>query len=418
MSSKHPLFRHPLRSLRGYNNRIHGPLTAFAGGLVASLLCASSAQAQIEYDFDASGLQGWSESNPIRGGDFGGELRHLSSGGNPSGCMMAVDSEPGRGSLAARAPGTLSGDLRRFKELSWDVWLPAGSTLSTSVLIEGQDNTLYRSVNQRTSAEPIQSWFEKSVDFTSPSTWTRVRGDSAFSQVVQNARALYIELDTTTQLGSEARVDNVRALDSGEEPDLDPESQLCPQNGFANFAPEDLERVITFGDSFSAGTGIYSRGSRYDNARSLREIHSTPGAKIAEEFRATNTNIACQNDTIAKIRRQIDQMSFPDLGDGVLILITAGGNDIRTRRGKNWPRVIGNCLLPGLKGCHKRKRNRIRCPAPQAFAARNRAERFHQGRIVVVDHVGRTLNQRLAVTRPICARGLLRLDLDVIHGFA
>lgn len=328
--------------------------------MAATCFFAGTAQAQIEYSFDSGSHQGWSESNPIRGGDFGGELRLLESGGNPSGCLMAVDSQPGRGSLAAKAPSVLSGDLRRFEELRWDAWIPAGSTLSTSVLIEGKGQTLFRSASQRTPDEPTQDWFEKRADFNDAESWTRVRGDASFWEVVGNARALYIELDSTQGLGDEAKIDNVRTSKGEGDSGVDPESQLCPQHGFANFDPDELERVLTIGDSFSAGTGIYPRGVSYDEPRCLREVHSTPGAKLATEFRASSLNIACQNAKIAQVQRQADSLSFPDQGDGDLILVTAGGNDIRTRKNRNWGELIADCLVPGLRGCHKRKKNRIR----------------------------------------------------------
>jgi len=91
------------------------------GLLFIAAVSTSSAYAEIISDFNSGTVQGWTESNPLQGGSFGGSLFAPSTGGNPGGYLLATDSVSGGGSLAARAPAPLSGDLTVFQEVSWDV---------------------------------------------------------------------------------------------------------------------------------------------------------------------------------------------------------------------------------------------------------------------------------------------------------
>lgn len=144
------------------------------------------------------------------------------------------------------------------------------------------------------------------------------------------------------------------------EPSASKPEPMCVETGFRNFDPESLTRVLTFGDSFSAGTGIYDRGDNYDNKACLREIHSTPGAMIADEFDADSMNFACQNDRIDEVMQQINDADFPTQGQGDLILVTAGGNDLRTRGDRNWSGLIQACLASTYRGCQRPKKHQIR----------------------------------------------------------
>ena len=182
--------------------------------LLSVFICIplSSANGATVSDFDDGTLQGWSAADPYNLGSFNGVLSVSNSGGNPGGYMVAQDTVSGGGSLAVLAPSQLTGDLTRFGSLSWDVLLPAGSIQSTSILLEGVDGSLFRSDNSLLGNHPINSWFSKSVDFNTETGWQLVSGSATFASVATNTSALYIELEVTTSLGTEAGVDNISAV--------------------------------------------------------------------------------------------------------------------------------------------------------------------------------------------------------------
>ena len=182
--------------------------------LLSVFICISfsSANGATVSDFDDGTLQGWSAGDPFNLGSFNGVLTVSNSGGNPGGYMVAQDTVSGGGSLAALAPSQLTGDLSRFGSLSWDVLLPAGSIFSTNILLEGIDGTFYRSDSSLLVSHTINSWFSKSVDFDIETGWQLLSGSASFASVATNTVALYIELDVTTSLGTEAGVDNISAV--------------------------------------------------------------------------------------------------------------------------------------------------------------------------------------------------------------
>lgn len=175
------------------------------------LFCAIASADILISDFDDGTRQGWLEANPFNpGSGFNGLLTVQSSGGNPGGYLRAQDTVDGGGSLAVLAPLPFSGDLSELGFIRWDVLLPANPTFSTSALVEGLDGTLYRSHNSTSPFTPSGTWFTKTASFTSSLGWTRLSGNASFQAVINNAVAVYLELDVTFGQGIEAGIDNVR----------------------------------------------------------------------------------------------------------------------------------------------------------------------------------------------------------------
>ena len=133
----------------------------------------------------------------------------------------------------------------------------------------------------------------------------------------------------------------------------------------------DIERVITLGDSFSSGSGIHADATDYDdhgpaghyfdpNSRlggsgCQRELDTTPGPRLADELGASFDVVACAGARIEHVRNQLDAAVIHDRGDGTLLTVTIGGNDLRTNRGEAWPDVILRCITSG--GCNESEQN-------------------------------------------------------------
>ncbi len=134
---------------------------------------------------------------------------------------------------------------------------------------------------------------------------------------------------------------------------------------------DDIDTVITLGDSFSSGSGIHADATDYDDhgperhyfaehtrlggSGCQRELDSTPGPQIAEELDASFEMVACAGARIEHVRNQLSAASIDDRGAGTLISITIGGNDLRTHRGEVWPDVILRCITSG--GCNESDQN-------------------------------------------------------------
>ena len=134
-----------------------------------------------------------------------------------------------------------------------------------------------------------------------------------------------------------------------------------------------IERVITLGDSYSSGSGIHKNASSYDDhgpeAHSFdratrlgssacqRELDETPGPRLADELDAESIFIACAGAVIREIPAQVRAADIPGDGDGTLITLTIGGNDLRTERGENWPDALVRCITSA--GCHGSDRNQL-----------------------------------------------------------
>ena len=92
-------------------------------------------------------------------------------------------------------------------------------------------------------------------------------------------------------------------------------------------AAPTIERVVTLGDSYSAGTGIHRNASDYDdhgpqaqtfapstrigNSDCSRELDETPGPQLAARLGAESVFVACAGAVIADIANQIDAARHP-----------------------------------------------------------------------------------------------------------
>lgn len=147
---------------------------------------------------------------------------------------------------------------------------------------------------------------------------------------------------------------------------------------------DERNKVVTLGDSYSSGTGIWREDTSYDQqfggyedrhlyltARADRECwrewHDTPGPRHAAAVNARSIFLACKGAEIGNVNHQLRVLQGQWPSDtaagwqGAKILLTAGGNDLRTRRGETWPELLVRCVLEGnpFGGCHSNSNNRI-----------------------------------------------------------
>ena len=134
-----------------------------------------------------------------------------------------------------------------------------------------------------------------------------------------------------------------------------------------------IERVVTLGDSYSSGSGIHRNASSYDDhgpaAHSFdrstrlgssacqRELDETPGPLLASQLDADSVFIACAGAVIREIPAQVLAADIPGDGDGTLVTMTIGGNDLRTVRDENWPDALTRCITAAR--CHESSKNQM-----------------------------------------------------------
>jgi hypothetical protein len=142
-------------------------------------------------------------------------------------------------------------------------------------------------------------------------------------------------------------------------------------------------KVVTLGDSFSSGTGIWAEDSSYDeqgggysygytltpraDRECWREKEDTPGPRRAAATGALSIFLACKGAEVYHVRQQLDLLNAQWKSDarsgwqGAVILLTAGGNDIRTKRGEDWPDLLQRCVLGyvGFSSCHNDDDNQV-----------------------------------------------------------
>ena len=134
-----------------------------------------------------------------------------------------------------------------------------------------------------------------------------------------------------------------------------------------------IERIVTLGDSYSSGSGIHRNASSYDDhgpaAHSFdpstrfgssacqRELDETPGPRLAAQLDADSVFIACAGAVIREIPAQVRAADIPGDGDGTLVTLTIGGNDLRTVRDENWPDALTRCITSVR--CHDSSKNQM-----------------------------------------------------------
>ncbi|HAP75696.1 MAG TPA: hypothetical protein DCR14_06395 [Acidimicrobiaceae bacterium] len=143
-------------------------------------------------------------------------------------------------------------------------------------------------------------------------------------------------------------------------------------------------KVVTLGDSYSSGTGIWREDSSYDeqfggyqssglyltgrsDQECWREWHDTPGPRYAAANNRRSIFLACKGAEASHVGNQVTVMQGQWPTDaaakwsGAVVLLTAGGNDLRTGRGEDWPSLLERCIIEinPFGGCHDNSNNHI-----------------------------------------------------------
>jgi len=119
----------------------------------------------------------------------------------------------------------------------------------------------------------------------------------------------------------------------------------CIYNGGGNPpapAPQ-FDRVVALGDSFGAGTGYFTATRNYDDEECFSTDQSHAG-QVADHLNVDFQNLACSGAATWHIGGQLNQAVIPGTGDGTLITLTIGGNNVRAGD-LGWGEVIGLCLV-------------------------------------------------------------------------
>jgi GDSL-like Lipase/Acylhydrolase family len=142
-------------------------------------------------------------------------------------------------------------------------------------------------------------------------------------------------------------------------------------------------KMVTLGDSYMSGTGIWAEDSSYDqqfggldNGFALtgrsdqecwRETDSTPGPRRAAATNSRSIFLACKGAEVSHVANQLNLLQAQWPADaaikwsGSTFIVTGGGNDIRTGRGEDWPSLIERCILEvnPFSGCHANSQNQV-----------------------------------------------------------
>lgn len=129
-------------------------------------------------------------------------------------------------------------------------------------------------------------------------------------------------------------------------------------------------KVVTLGDSFASGCGIYASQGDYPGtpASCLKDSDRIAGGQFAAANGMESVNFACAGDLINSGRatdgpqgivNQFDQLqaAYPDDAaagwEGSVITFTVGGHDVLTKDGRDWTSVLGDCILCFGCACHQ-----------------------------------------------------------------
>jgi lysophospholipase L1-like esterase len=135
----------------------------------------------------------------------------------------------------------------------------------------------------------------------------------------------------------------------------------------------DVDTVVVLGDSYSSGVGIHSDASDYDDhgprehsfdpdtrlghSACHRETDTTFGPQLADALDADMTFVACAGAVVEEIPNQVAAAGIDGTGEGTVVTVTIGGNDLRTERGEDWPDVLLRCVLE--TDCHESEQNQV-----------------------------------------------------------
>jgi len=128
-------------------------------------------------------------------------------------------------------------------------------------------------------------------------------------------------------------------------------------------------KVVTLGDSYSSGCGIFANEGDYTGtpASCLKDSDRIAGGQYAAATGMESVNFACAGDLIDSgsatdgpqgIVNQFDELqaAYPEDAaagwEGSVITFTIGGNDVRTVDGDGWAGVLGGCILCFGCACH------------------------------------------------------------------
>lgn len=141
---------------------------------------------------------------------------------------------------------------------------------------------------------------------------------------------------------------------------------LRPHKAKGNASSQAGGKVVTLGDSYSSGVGIYTFASRYDGGDCWRVLDKTPGAKFAKTENMNSHMGACSGGELPDVIQQFDklQADFPEDAAsgwaGSVILFTIGGNDLRTHKGESWPGLLQSCIMSFYGACHEEAQNQLK----------------------------------------------------------
>jgi len=124
--------------------------------------------------------------------------------------------------------------------------------------------------------------------------------------------------------------------------------------------------IVTLGDSYSSGTGIYKNIKDYHNGdECCREFKTTPGGQLADVEGQQHLMPACAGDELPGIIEQFAGLQAQNPAEaargweGSTIMFTIGGNDVRSNGGDSWPGILTNCIISFYSDCHKKTENQV-----------------------------------------------------------
>ena len=127
---------------------------------------------------------------------------------------------------------------------------------------------------------------------------------------------------------------------------------------------QGITQVVQLGDSYSAGYGVLSNYRPATGGACLQsgffDTSVVPGGRLATQLGVPLEFQACGGAEIGDVVDQFRtaRSSIAGDGTGTLVVLTAGGNDLRTARGEMWPDLLQRCILWDLS-CERRSLNQV-----------------------------------------------------------